>query len=665
MKPKIICFVVLSCIIATAAIAAEPAVDFYGDPLPAGALFRLGTVRLRAEQYSKCVAFAPDGASIATGDYDGAKIWNARTGQKLKEFRWKGYQTGASSIAYSPDSKFIAIANEINDYVQIIDTDTATVTREFKRENGSRGYGGPIDNWIEFSPDGTKLAVMGTQAFTLYEMAGGKALFSLTPEPKLQKAFHSMALSPTGDRVALGGWNGIMTFHDLETGKILHSAETGPYRHRILSLAYSSDGASLAVSVDGKLCLWDAKTFKEVKELRGKSDRFQSHRHLSFIADNSALFTTEPEHMNIIDLNSAEKTVLRKRNEGRVFATSISKNRRTVALLDEVANTLFIEDIITGKPALELDGHTGSITTVALSSDGETAVTGSSDGTVRAWDTNTGKRKPSPFQSFNKLSTTGVSSVAYAPNGNYIVAAADHGKFAIADTKTGDIREFNCENNIHYVAVSPDSALIAFALMDDKKNPISLFDFATARHTKALIGHTDWIGHVAFTSDGKSLASASRDASIRIWDLETATTKRRWDFNTININFVAINPDGKSVAYDASDSLRSWSIETGQRLISFEGRFITGLGAGMYTPEGKVFIGVDSSDIIFWDTATGRQLTTFKAPNVTSMALSQDGKMLLTGHSDTSALIWKVPESFPAPAERPTINRRRSRDRKE
>jgi WD40 repeat protein len=280
-----------------------PRTDLYGDPLPQGAIARLGTVRFRHPSQVKHVAVSPDGKTLASScGYDTVYLWEAATGKPLRELKLPK-QHSADSLAFSPDGGFLAVGHDGVSLWRV-----ATGEQLFRGEDGQCG----VRRSLAFSPDGKALACApygcggngGWQAsvITLWEVPGGRELlrlrghekgiagFAFSPDGRAlasvgedrtlrlwdpatgqevrrlvdgQAQPTQVAFSPDGSRLAWGNWEGVVTVLDLAAGgEVWHVAG---HRQSVEVLSFSPDGtALLSGQYYGTARLWDATTGHEL-----------------------------------------------------------------------------------------------------------------------------------------------------------------------------------------------------------------------------------------------------------------------------------------------------------------------------------------------------------------------------------------------------------------
>lgn len=179
------------------------------------------------------------------------------------------------------------------------------------------------------------------------------------------------------------------------------------------------------------------------------------------------------------------------------------------------------------------------------------------------------------------------------------------------------------------VAFSPDGKILASAGRD---NVLRLWDSDTGRLLYALRDHTNPVMGVAFSPDGKILASCGLDNALRLWDVATGKSLRVIQARGRPLWCIAFAPDGKSVAAAGRDgTVRLWDPTTG-----VEVRRCTGPSGVIrqlcFSPDGKMLAaGGQDRTVRFWDTATGNELGQIKAPPIrgaesSPVAFAPDGK---------------------------------------
>jgi len=138
---------------------------------------------------------------------------------------------------------------------------------------------------------------------------------------------------------------------------------------------------------------------------------------------------------------------------------------------------------------------------------------------------------------------------------------------------------------------------------------------------------------VAFSPDGKTLASGSRDAPVKLWDIATGLELRSFEGHENTVRSVAFSPDGKIVASGSFDKqVKLWDITNGKELRTFNGHTET-VHAVAFSPDGKTLASGSADETIkLWDVATGKLLQTLQAlTTVRTLTFSNDGRMLGVG----------------------------------
>ncbi len=297
-----------------------------------------------------------------------------------------------------------------------------------------------------------------------------------------------------------------------------------------------------------------------------------------------------------------------------------------------------------------------STSDITFSPDGSTFASGSYDRTIRLWDVETWMHKHTL-----KGHAGGVSSVAFSPDGKQLASGSLAGDRLAGATFDGTIRLWDVATGtqkhileghrlgFYSVAFSPDGKTLA---SDGDDGTIRLWDVATG-HIQTLIGHTRGVSSVAFSPDGKTLASGSLAGSslagaifhgtICLWDVATNTQKHILEVWG-SVSSIAFSPDGKTLASgDFGRTIRLWDVATGTQKHTLEGHTRTASSV-TFSPDGKTLAsGGDDGTIRLWDVATSTQKHTLTHLfQVSSVAFSPDGKTLASNDHRTIRL-WDVP----------------------
>jgi WD40 repeat protein len=646
------------------ALAGVPApnTDAYGDPLPAGAVARLGTVRLRP---AHCLAFSPDGKTLATAEVGLIRFWDAATGRQVSQIAPRFHEEfcGAGFLAFSPDGHRLAALGRGH---EVGVWNVRTGERLFCVELHTEGCVAlPSNERLAFTPDGRMLWAGSNDVAFALDAATGKVMASVKHAGKDTEITAALAFSPDGNTFAAAPYQGkrVVELWSQAGGKPLLTLEVPEEDDGVRCLAFSHDGRLLAAGTgNGTTRVWHARTGKEAYRLKGPEVWIESvafapdGRALAAVGDvNAKSEDSEDRIIRVWDLTEPAKVGRAYPAPGFSRVTFSPDGKTLAGICFETCARLI--DRATGQDLNNLAGHVGAIFAVAYAPDGKLVASAGKDHSIRLWDASTGKQ----LRVIEDHSDA-VHTIAFSPDGRWLVSASG-ATVALWESATGR-RLFHGEGpgGAAAVAFAPDGKSFASGGFD---GPIRRWGVPTGKSLGVVEGsHEGQTTALAFSPDGKTLACGGI-GTVLLRDAATGKVRRSLtngqDTSTLMVNesrSLAFSPDGKTLAADSGQGTVLWETATGGVRSKLPGQVTRGSLA--FSPDGRLLASGSAVKVRLglgglppgpvdpvahvWSLPTGAEIRTLAAhtEQVHAVAFSPDGTRLVTASEDSTALIWDM-----------------------
>ncbi len=295
-------------------------------------------------------------------------------------------------------------------------------------------------------------------------------------------------------------------------------------------------------------------------------------------------------------------------------------------------------------------GHSSRATSVAWSRNGSRIVSGSFDKTVRVWNAANGNSMQTYLGHSDRVQT-----VVWAPNGMHVASAGNDRTVHIWNASTGALQLIYSGHSDHVLGLawSPDGTRIASASAD---KTVQIWDVAAGRNIFTYRGHTDYVFAVAWSPDGKRIATGGNDKVVRVWELAkdtkgnflTSLFSNRGSFafrgHTGRINAIAWSPDGRRIASVGSDkSLQIWDASSGKLAFIYRHRSSAFNAVAWSFDNRRIATGNNDKTVQVWDTLTRGVLCTYSGHTgyVNGVAWSPEGTRIASASVDKTVQVWR------------------------
>ena len=496
------------------------------------------------------VAFSPDGKMFGSGGTQ-SSLWDAHTLQPLPNFIGR-----ATCLAFSSDSKWIAVGD--SSYINISDVSTGERVGSIDRGATS----------IAFSSDGITLAIVRGGWHWNVELWGASTFEHWQTLGSHDNGANAVAFSPDGEILASAGNDNLIQLWDTFIGENLQTLVG--HTAGVQSVSFSPNGNTLASASRSEIIFWDVDTGEQQQIITG-----HTHSIHSIALSNDGITLASGYSNSTVqfwDVNrQAKQQLMTVDSEAPITGLSFSPDGTMLAIgSGEVVSMwnptsreqLWVAQYIYGISR----GIHGAPSSITFSPDGTTlaAIHG---GNISLFDVGTGENTQYYHYGW-------FSDISFSPDSQFL-AVVNAGS---ADDDEIDLLHLRTERKIrtlgtlgggemYSAAYAPDGSTIAGSV----HNEVWFWNVRSGEIEKKLTGHVGEIQRwphvhtVAFSSNGKTLMSASNDGSICLWDVDTGERKDIFRGHTGLLVDAAYSPNGKTLASGSEDgTVLLWEITSSE-----------------------------------------------------------------------------------------------------
>ena len=521
---------------------------------------------------------------------------------------------------------------------------------------------------VAFSPDGKRIVhdIWGG-GLSIVDVSTGKRTGWI---PNIG-VVNSFAMSPNGEHVLVGRYDGQLILWNVDTSKKV--ATFKGHTKQVLSVSFSPDGKLVSSgSSDGTARIWDANTAESLHVIRPKVQLKVGQLDLPVydvaFSPVSRTIVTARGQIDIWDVKSGKHLVTFENTDERSTPyTKLAFHPEGRRLAATIGNDLHIFNVFTEQKIATVQGHSERLECVAYSPDGSLLASGGKDNVIRVWSTS----RPRPARFTFRAHSDTVLALDFNPDGRRLLSRSYDGTLKVWNVENGsDSLVFEGhQESVEDVACSPNGKLIASACGD---GVIKVWEASTGREKVALGKRARRGGSfaiaggrrrvtsgaglascIAFRPDGQQLASGYDDGVIKVWEANTGREVIATMGHEAMIFDLDYTPDGQHIVSGSIDGIiKVWEADKASECLCIDinasientkPRHESVTGVAM-NPKGGSFVGGGSTGTLkVWDPRTGKEI--FAARNkvpVECVAFNPNGQEFASGHRDGSVIRWNA-----------------------